>query len=205
MNIKNIILIVICALTQSSCSSHEPLYFNGVPANSYVTANNFNQRDNSTFDMYINSQIIETTASEVYNLFNLGLLFSDTYNIEERKGGGFWSNINKKVKFGEVEKVINDGLKILKYNRVSNGKPTVSVSIGYGDHKLDDHSMLVAKHLNISCSKYHTDFSYNYPLWKLKAHVVSNEPDIRVLIVPMIKCATPYLNKNFQGTITCKR
>ena len=204
MYIKNIVFLIICTLIQTSCNVHEPLYFNNTPVHSYLTANNFSQRDDSIFDMYINSQVIESSSFESYILSHSGLLSSDFYNVDKQTNGG-WSAIKQKPKFAEIENIIHNSLKALDYKKNQNLNPDVSICIGYGDFKLDSYGMSVSKHLTINCSKYSVDFSHNRPLWKLNAHVVSNEPDIRAIIASMVKCATPYLNKNFKGTITCKR
>lgn len=44
------------------------------------------------------------------------------------------------------------------------------------------------------------------PLWSITISSSSGHPQEKEFnLISMVKCATPYLNKNFKGTITCKR
>jgi len=200
------LLMIVILLSITSCYNiNSGTAFDGTPTKSYVTINNHNQYDASQFDMYINSQIIRLNDLNIYSLSNTGLLFSDFYNIEKSAKGAFWSNISKKIIFTEVEMELTNSLKAIGYYKSTEFNPQINISIGYGDGKVGDQGMLVAKHLHISCTKTSKDIANNYPIWKISTHLVSNEVNIRNIIIPMIKCASPYLNKNFKGTITCKR
>jgi len=45
-----------------------------------------------------------------------------------------------------------------------------------------------------------------FPIWQIKTTTKpDNSFNIRITIPSLIKCISPYLNKNFKGTITCKR
>jgi len=43
------------------------------------------------------------------------------------------------------------------------------------------------------------------PLWEISIEVQDDNYNLRIYIPSMIKCAAPYFNKNFKGTVTCKR
>lgn len=50
------------------------------------------------------------------------------------------------------------------------------------------------------------DFIELSPVWQIKATTKpDNSFNIRITIPSLIKCISPYFNKNFKGTITCKR
>ena len=51
------------------------------------------------------------------------------------------------------------------------------------------------------------DSNTNAPWWKISACSVPpvNPYELRISLPSVIKCIAPYLNKNFKGTITCKR
>jgi len=202
---KKLLMIFILVSITSCYTMNSGTTFDGTPVKSYVTINNHNQYDESQFDMYINSKIIQSNNFNIYSLSNTGLLCSDFYNIERSTKGAFWSNISKQIIFTEVEVELTNSLKTIGYYKSTEFNPQINISIGYGDGKLGDQNTLVAKHLHISCTKASKDIGSNYPIWKISTHLVSNEANIRNIIIPMIKCASPYFNKNFKGTITCKR
>ena len=49
--------------------------------------------------------------------------------------------------------------------------------------------------------------SLNYesaPLWKVSLGIYNDEPDIRILLPSIIKCASPYFDRNFEDVVTCE-
>jgi hypothetical protein len=104
-------------------------------------------------------------------------------------------------------------LPLLKNELVKNGYTQVTlgdkkcvqrINIAYGYRVPNGDTDGLEKHV---ITKYLSIDSFDQntvPLWKAYLSMYDNDMEIRIHLPALIKCITPYLNKNFNGIVTCK-
>jgi len=140
---------------------------------------------------------------------------TDEYSLEDF--GRIFNNRESKMKgidhYPEIKGKVNSSLKqegfleldldhgCNKEKGAAKSLPDVEISI---HHSWADYHIKYNKFtFSLHAKRNKTD----EPLWQISALSIPpfNPHDIRITLPSVIKCIAPYFNKNFKGTITCKR
>jgi hypothetical protein len=172
------------------------------PSYEIINDIDYNNRRGDAFRLYIDSISSNRDSPQEYYLRSELVKFDSNGILIENR----WGLALAQQNYQEVEKDIHLALQKSGYHKALNfRKPylNISVSYGMGAQDMSKHSMPTLYAKVIHAGAY--DSSKFVPLWTTFCSVQDNSIELRLYLPAMIKCVTPYFNKNFKGTITCKR